>query len=113
MAKVTHEKESGYPFLKTLFNMATTLIGGVKPLVEQIQEKLDGQLDHYAQIVEKRLIVLALRGSAFLMSLLFIGVGFLFVLIDYGGIPRGIACLGCGLFGLIMLFFLVQFTKQN
>ena len=91
--------------------MATTLIGGVKPLVDQLQEDLEKRLDHYAKVIEKRLLILTLRGCALFMSFAYLGLGFLFVLIDYGGIPRGIACFCCGLLSLMILLISVHFTQ--
>jgi hypothetical protein len=91
--------------------MAATLVGGVKPLVDQLQEDLEKRLDHYAKVVEKRLMVMTLRSCALFTSFAFFGTGFLFVLIDYGGISRGIACFCCGLLSLVILLISVQFTK--
>ncbi len=108
MAKVQKPKSS---LLHHLWQIVTDIAGGVKPFVLQIEEGLELKFDHYARLIEKRVMVLALRGSALFMTLAFFGIGFLFVLIDYGGIPRGIACFGCGLLSLAVLLVSVQFTK--
>jgi hypothetical protein len=94
-----------------LWEIVTSIAGGVKPFVLQIEEGLELRFDHYARLIEKRMMVLTLRGSALFMTLAFFGIGFLFVLIDYGGIPRGIACFGCGLLSLAVLLISLQFTK--
>jgi hypothetical protein len=111
MAKTVEPKNSDPSFLKTLWHMASTLIGGVKPIVDQLQDDLEKRLDHYAKAIEKRLIVLMLRGCAFFMSFAYFGIGLLFVLVDYGGVPRGIACFCCGLLSLVILLISLQFIK--
>jgi hypothetical protein len=111
MAKTVESKKSDPSFLKALWHMASTLIGGVKPLVDQLQEDMEKRLEHYARVIEKRLMVLTFRSCALFMSFAYLGLGFLFVLIDYGGIPRGIACFCCGLLSLLILLTSVQFIK--
>jgi hypothetical protein len=111
MAKTSDSKNSEPSFLKTLWHMASTLVGGVKPLVDQLQEDLEKRLDHYAKVIEKRLMVLTLRGCALFMSFAYMGMGFLFVLIDYGGIPRGIACFCCGFVSLLVLLISMRFIQ--
>jgi len=111
MAKNMDSEKSEPTFLKTLWHMAATLVGGVKPIVDQLREDLEKRLDHYAKVIEKRLMVLTLRGCAIFMSFAYFGLGFLFVLIDYGGVPRGIACFCCGLFSLVILLISLQFIK--
>jgi hypothetical protein len=56
-------------------------------------------------------MVLTLRGCALFMSFAYCGMGFLFVFIDYGGIPRGIACFCCGLLSFVVLLISIQFIK--
>lgn len=111
MAKALPRREIGHSLLKTLWQMGALIINGATPLVHQLREGLDGQLDHYARLIEKRLVILAVRGSAFFLSVLFIGFGVLFIVIDYGGVSRGIACLGGGIFGLVLLVISIQLTK--
>jgi hypothetical protein len=111
MAKTVKSKNSDPSFLKTLWHMASTLIGGVKPIVDQLQEDLEKRLDDYAKVIEKRLMVLTLRSCAIFMSFAYFGLGLLFVLIDYGGVPRGIACFCCGLLSLVILLISLQFIK--
>jgi hypothetical protein len=111
MAKTVDSEKSDPPFLKTLWHVATTVVGGVKPLVDQLQEDVEKRLDHYAKVIEKRLMALTLRSCALFTSFAFFGMGFFFVLIDYGGISRGIACFCCGLLSLVVLLISVQFAK--
>src|SRR5579859_3239832 len=113
MAKTLPSKEDGHSLLKTLWEIGTVLISGVKPLIHQLREGLEGQLDHYVGLLEKRMVVLALQGFALFSSLILIGLGLLFMVIDYGGVPRGLACLGGGLMGFVALILLILFTKQN
>lgn len=111
MAKTVYEKEVVPSFVKTLWQMASMLVGGVKPLVDKLQDDLEKRLDHYARIIEKRLMLLTLRSCALFTSFAFFGMGFLFVLMDYGGLTRGIACFCCGLLSLVVLLITIQFTK--
>jgi hypothetical protein len=111
MTKVSKLPKPKSSWLSHLWQIATDIIGGLKPFVLHIEEGLELRFDHYARLIEKRVMVLTLRGSALFMTLAFFGIGFLFVLIDYGGIPRGIACFGCGLLSLAVLLISVQFTK--
>ncbi|HXL72856.1 MAG TPA: hypothetical protein VN963_04450 [bacterium] len=111
MAKTVSSKKSNPSFLKTLWHMAATLVGGVQPMVNQLQEDLEKRLDHYAKVIEKRLMILTLRGCALFMTFAYFGTGFLFVFIDYGGFPRGIACFCCGLISLVVLLISIQFIK--
>ncbi len=106
-------KEPGLPLLKTLGQMGSVLIKGAKPWVHQLQLALDGQLDHYARHIEQRLIILGILGFTFFLSVLLLGSGLLLMVIDYGGVPRGVACLCGGILGLVVLLILMQFTKQN
>jgi ABC-type multidrug transport system permease subunit len=71
------------------------------------------ELDHYFRILEKRLVVLTLWIFVSFLSVLFIGFGFLFVLVDIGGVSRGVACLCGGLLGFIVLFLGSHFTKES
>jgi hypothetical protein len=113
MAKASHSKEAAPSLLKKLWDTASMVFSGAKPLVHQLMEGVDGQLDRYVEIIEKRLIALALRGLALLASVLFLGFGVVFTLMDYGGVPRGIACLGCGCLGLMVLIGLVKFKNKK
>jgi hypothetical protein len=113
MAKAAGRKEVGPSLFKNLWQMGALVLSGATPLVHQLREGFDGKLDHYARLLEKRLVVLAVRGFAMFLSLFSIGLGFLFIVIDYGGVPRGIACLGAGFFGLIVLVIWMQLTKES
>ena len=113
MAKITSRKNTGHSLLGTLWKTASLFISGTKPLIHQLREGLDGQLDHYARIIEKRLIILVLLGFMLFLSVFFIWFGLLFITIDYGGLPRAFACLSCGSFGLIVLLLIVSLTNKN
>lgn len=112
MPKDLPRKESSHSLLKGFWELGVTLIGGALPLLNHLREELSGQLEHYAGRLERRLAILALCGFMFCLGLLSICVGFLFIAID-AGVPRGIACLGGGLFILVLFVLLVQFTKQK
>jgi hypothetical protein len=113
VAKTARGKETDHPLLNFLSKTISLLSSGVKPWIHHLREGLDGQLDHYAQIIEKRLVVLGLFGVILFLSILFIWFGFLFIAIDYGGIPRAFACLSCGSFGLIVLLLIMSFEKRT
>jgi hypothetical protein len=113
MAKVVDAKNSGPSFLKTLWQITAAFLGNVKPLFHQLQGDLEKLLDHYAKVIEKRLLVLVFQGSTLFISVLFIGFGLLFVLMDNGGVSRGVACLCCGLFGAVVLLVLIQFKNKS
>jgi len=113
MAKSLRQNGSRQSLLKTLWKIAPMLFSGVKPFLHYLQEELNEQLDHYATLLEKRLAILALCGSTLFLSLFSIWVGTLLMLIDYAGVPRGIACFCGGSFGLIMLVLWVQLTKRK
>jgi hypothetical protein len=113
MAKASSHKSGSHSLLKTLWNTASVLISGTRPLIHQLLDGLDGQLDHYARIIEKRLVILALLGFMLFLSVFFIWFGLLFIVMDYGGLPRAFACLCCGSFGLIVLVLIVLLGKQN
>jgi hypothetical protein len=113
MAKAVDEKTPSQPFLKTLWQIAAAFLGNVKPLFHQLQGDLEKRLDHYAQVIEKRLMVLVFRGATLFISVLFVGFGLLFVLMDNGGVSRGIACLCCGLFGAAVLLVSIQLKIKS
>ena len=113
MAKMTSRRNTGHSLLRTLWDTASLFIGGTKPLIHQLGEAFDGQLDHYARIIEKRLVILALLGFMLFLSVFFIWFGFLFITIDYAGLPRAFACLCCGSFGLIVLLLIVSLTGKK
>jgi len=111
MAKAFRRAEAAPSLLKTLWHMCVVLVSGAKPLVYQLRESLDEQLDLYARVIEKRLIILALCGFALFLSVFSLGLGFIFVAIDYGGFPRGIVFLCGGILGLGAFGFLVRLIK--
>lgn len=111
MVKVSKIQKPKSTFLRSLWQTITGIANGVKPFMLQIEEGLELKFDHYIRLIEKRVMVLSLRASALFMTLAFFAIGFLFVLIDYGGIPRGIACFACGLLSLAVLLISVQFTQ--
>jgi hypothetical protein len=113
MAKTVDTKNSGQPFLKTLWQIAAAVLGNVKPLVHQLQGDLEKRLHRIARIIEKRLMVLVFQSSALFISVLFIGFGLLFVLMDNGGVSRGVACLCCGLFGAVVLLVSLQIKNKS
>src|SRR5689334_20249732 len=113
MAKALQSRKNSHSWLKTLWEIGVLLGTGAKPWVHHLLEGLNGRLAHYARLLEKRLFGLALRGFAFFTSVLLIGIGALFMAIDYGGVPRGVACLGAGFFGLTVLVFWILLTNEN
>jgi hypothetical protein len=113
MAKAVEAKKTGRSFLKTLWQVAAAFLGEVKPMVHQLQEDLEKRLDHYAKIIEMKLMVLILRGSTLFISVLFVGFGLLFVLMDNCGVPRGLACLICGFLGMFIWVFSILKIKTE
>jgi len=113
MAKALNRKETGHPLSKTLWQMGSALVSGIKPLIHQLRDGLDAKLGQYVGRVEKRLLFLALRGFIVLLGVAFIGFGFFFVLMDNGGVSRGTSCLCCGLFALVISFFRVQIIEEK
>src|SRR4029077_3700258 len=78
MAKALRQKEDGDSMLKTLWQLGSLLIGRLNRLDQHLREGLEGQFDHYASLMEKRLLSLALRVAVFFLSALLMGLGFLF-----------------------------------
>jgi len=113
MAKNLHERPVPSTFLDTMIRIGGAFIGGAKPLVHRLRDGLESQADLYTQALERRLVALALRGFALFLGVCFIGLGILFTLIDKGGVPRGIAFLGGGLFGLLVYAFLLKYSKES
>jgi len=111
MKKSSSTIKKGASLLKSLLELGGLLITGAAPILRHLGEGLDGKLDHYAGITEKRLIALALRGSGVFLSALLVVAGVLLVAVDYGGVPRGIACLGAGALGLTVFFILGLIKK--
>jgi hypothetical protein len=113
MAKTADLKDKSSSFLKTIWQMAASILSGVTPLARQLQKDVEQRLERYAQVLEKRLMVLVFRSSTLFISVLFVGFGLLFVLMDNGGFSRGVACLCCGLFGAVVLLVSIQFKNKS
>jgi|SRR6185369_8073055 len=112
MAKQLIRKKTGNFYLKALGQLGGLLLGGVTPMIRQIEKGVDDRLDRYAQVIENRLIVLSIVGFSLFVCLFFFGCGILFILIDYGGVPRGFACLLGGVIGLIVSIALILIHKN-
>jgi hypothetical protein len=99
--------------MRALARTSLSILGGVKPLVRRLREDLEAQADHYTRVMERRLVILAMRGFTVMLAIAFIGFGLLFTLMDIGGASRGVACLDCGLAGLVFTFLRVRFTEEK
>jgi hypothetical protein len=110
MKKAAHAQKSD-SLTASLWQGLLSLLGGVKPLVHQLQAGLEKRLRHYAQVIERRLLAFIFRGTTLFISVCFITFGFLFVLMDYVNLSRAVACLCCGLLALLIFSVSVQFTK--
>lgn len=111
--KRSHHKKVGAPLLKDLLKIGAVLLNAAKPLVHNLRVGMDQELDHYVKLLEKRLAVLAIWIFVTFLSVLALGLGFLFILVDSGGIPRGVACLLGALLGLVVLALGAYFTKES
>jgi hypothetical protein len=111
--RASFAKKAGHPVLKEMLKLGSSIVKASKPFVHRLREGMVEELDHYFRILEKRLVVLTLWIFVSFLSVLFIGFGFLFVLVDIGGVSRGVACLCGGLLGFIVLFLGSHFTKES
>ena len=107
------KKKNEPSFLRSLFTGVTTLVGGVGPAVHRLKEEFEEGLDRYAQAIEERLTRLVFRSLILSTTVFSMAFGLLFILMDFGGVNRGIACLCCGFAGLATLIILDQRTHKS
>jgi hypothetical protein len=100
MAKTSRTKAAD-PSLLT--KIADWIAKGAQPLLRGLREDLEDQVDHYARSIEKRVLWLVLCGSTLFLCVVLTLISTLFILIDYCAFSRGIACLFCGLFAVLLL----------
>jgi hypothetical protein len=76
-----------------------------------IQDRVDRSLEKYKRSFQKSMVEVAVMGLSIFMCVAFLVLGLFFIVIDYGGIPRGIVFVGGGLVGFLVLRLMVPAAK--
>jgi hypothetical protein len=95
------------PLFSRLWEMALAALKGVG----SIESRVEKSLEKYKKMFEGWVVKTVVMGLSIFMSLVFLILGLFFVVIDYGGVPRGIVFIGGGLLGLLVLRLMVPSTK--
>ena len=101
--KITEE----IPLLNRLWAMALVALKGVG----SIEGRVEKSLEKYKKPFEGWVVKTVVMGLSIFMSLAFLILGLFFVVIDYGGVPRGVVFIGGGLLGLLVLRLMIPSTK--
>jgi hypothetical protein len=76
-----------------------------------IQDRVDRSLEKYKRSFQKSMVEVAVMGLSIFMCVAFLVLGLFFIVIDYGGIPRGIVFVCGGLLGFLVLRLMASAAK--